>query len=343
MPLCKEKAKGLTTEETPKLLEKVSDQLYDLLDQVSELRQKMMNKDKILVENGDDSQTIKLKLGKRKIDVAFENEEKLAGKLNPFRDAVLAKWSKKVQTASGVNALNASKFSIQNTNAQMLVANQLADMNRLIKRTRINRTEAKVLGEDGPKETYSSKLEELEEIEDDGTSETKKKIIELRKEKQRLQKLEKKKKFQKHILTEVNDANTDTALQERIEIFDDTDFYKALLKELVDRRLADSNAASSVKWTMAKSEKNVEGRSKKLDRSSKDKKLKFTVQEKIQNFDAPRNTIKWSDEQIDELFSGLFGMKIEVNEDEREKDDSDSEEEEEDDNYIVNDGLKLFG
>ena len=220
---------------------------------------------------------------KRTFEDAIDNATQLESKLTPYRDAVLTKWSRKVQAASGASALNQSKFSIQNQNAQLQVRTNLADMDRLVKRTRINRSNYVVLGEE--KET-SDKEESKEKA-----------------------------NYKKNKV----DAN----LQERTEIFDDTDFYRILLKDLVDRRMADAGNSEGVKWTV------VKPKIKKVvdTKASKGRKLRYHVQEKILNFDAPRQFIQWNDDQIDELFAGLFGQKIEVDEIEEEEKKEDEGEE----------------
>lgn len=307
--------------------------LFELLDDIATIRENMLIKDSIISESD-----VSIKSGKRDLQTAFGNEQALSKKLKPYSDAVLTKWSKKVQAASGVSALNASKFSIKNTNAQVQVASHLADMDRLINRTRINRSQAKILGEGDAEAEGDEEGKEEDDEELDEKERIKRRIAEQKKQKKLKQQqilLQKQKKQQE----DEPAASTDLELKEREEIYDDTDFYRALLKDLVDRRMADSSVASSVKWTITKSNANGKD-TKSEDKFSKDRKLKYTVQEKIQNFDAPRNTIRWSDEQIDELFSGLFGQKIEVNENEAE---DESEEEQGEDDYIVNDGLKIFG
>ena len=274
MPLSKEKAEQFKDESTDSKIKNLKSSLYDLLDQLTTVRLDMMKTDGLDVSN--------IKVGKKRtLEAAMANANRLEDTLTPYRDAVLTKWSRKIQAASGASALNQSKFSIQNQNAKLQVTTNLADMDRLVKRTRINRSNYVVLGEEE-------------------------------------QKSDKK--------------NVDSNLQERIEIFDDTDFYRLLLKDLVDRRMADAGTSTGMKWTVVKPKvkKNVD------TKASKGRKLRYHVQEKIQNFDAPRQFVSWSDDQIDELFAGLFGQKVEVNEEEEIEKEAEEE-------IIVNDGLKIFG
>ncbi len=49
---------------------------------------------------------------------------------------------------------------------------------------------------------------------------------------------------------------------------------------------------------------------KQIDtRASKGRKIRYQVQEKIQNFMAPQPVGKWHEEMAEELFASLFGRK----------------------------------
>lgn len=111
----------------------------------------------------------------------------------------------------------------------------------------------------------------------------------------------------RNIVERVADDN----LRAGSDVYDDTDFYQILLKDLVDKNMAESDVATSalggIKWTVSKQ------KVKKPDldtKASKGRKLRYHVQEKIQNFMAPEPQATWNDDQIDDLFSGLFGQQI---------------------------------
>lgn len=93
-------------------------------------------------------------------------------------------------------------------------------------------------------------------------------------------------------------APTCTATEDA-EIFDDTDFYQLLLKALVDQRMVDSGVAGSgaVRWTTAMRD----AKKKKVvdTKASKGRKLRYQVQEKIQNFMAPMDNNGWHEQQIE--------------------------------------------
>lgn len=109
-------------------------------------------------------------------------------------------------------------------------------------------------------------------------------------------------------------------------IYDDADFYGLMLKELLEQRSADLNANGTAEfvvqapWQVAR-----EAKTKKVvdTKASKGRRLRYTVQEKLQNFMAPEERGEWGDRQRDELFSSLFGQRLGLGE----NDDVESEEE----------------
>ncbi|KAF2993007.1 rRNA-processing protein bfr2 [Curvularia kusanoi] len=101
-------------------------------------------------------------------------------------------------------------------------------------------------------------------------------------------------------------------------IYDDADFYGLLLKELLEQRSADVNANGTSEfvvqapWQVAR-----EAKTKKVvdTKASKGRRLRYTVQEKLQNFMAPEDRGEWEERQRDELFGSLFGKRLRLGED----------------------------
>ena len=88
------------------------------------------------------------------------------------------------------------------------------------------------------------------------------------------------------------------------DVFDDSDFYSHLLRELIERRGAANGAGadSSVPLYGGKKKRTVD------TRASKGRRLRYDVNEKIQNFMPPiHSALRWTNEQIDRLFSQLAG------------------------------------
>ncbi|KAG5647890.1 hypothetical protein DXG03_007814 [Asterophora parasitica] len=92
-------------------------------------------------------------------------------------------------------------------------------------------------------------------------------------------------------------------------IFDDTDFYQQLLRDIIDARGNASGGADD--WLVAQKQRKAK---KKVDtKASKGRKLRYETHEKLQNFMVPVPTIGgWHEEQIDELFASLLGKGFEV-------------------------------
>ncbi|PVG02092.1 TRAUB-domain-containing protein [Serendipita vermifera] len=91
--------------------------------------------------------------------------------------------------------------------------------------------------------------------------------------------------------------------EEENELFDDTDFYQQLLRDVIDGKANADYGEGDIFSKPKKIKKQVD------TRASKGRKLRYEVHEKIQNFMVPVPTIVdgWHEEKIDELFSSLLG------------------------------------
>ncbi|ORY04942.1 apoptosis-antagonizing transcription factor [Clohesyomyces aquaticus] len=124
-------------------------------------------------------------------------------------------------------------------------------------------------------------------------------------------------------------------------IYDDADFYGLLLKELLEQRSNDLSTANGAEfvvqapWQVAR-----EAKTKKIvdTKASKGRKLRYTVQEKLQNFMAPEERGTWGERQRDELFASLFGRRVGLGE----EDEGDEEEADDDIVDAAEEGLMLF-
>ncbi|KAG5369211.1 Protein BFR2 [Yarrowia sp. C11] len=281
LPISEVKAEELG-EDNSSTIQDTKAKLSDFISQIAKMRYNMAVQDKVF--GADD---VKLST-KRTFEATLDNMEKLDSEFKTYETSVLTKWSQKVQASSAASALNSSKFKALNQSSANQVAATLADMDRLVKRTRMNRSNVVILGE-----------EQMGAIQN--------------------------------------------AEGENYYVFDDSDFYRNLLKDLIDRRMVDSGSQSSsgVKtWTATKA------KTKKVvdTRASKGRKLRYHVQDKVQNFAAPRPVFTWEDDQIDELFAGLLGQRVNFNEDDDGEDKKDDEEDNEEDKLVIpDDGLRIFG
>ncbi|KAG7846775.1 hypothetical protein KL941_002568 [Ogataea angusta] len=245
-----------------KEVEKVQEKVFELLEKTINVRRKLYAKDKIEPPAASTK--------KRSLVSLYEETSEFDSVLEPFKKNVLVKWFAKVQAASGSSALQSGKFQTINQDAYSQVQSNLQDMERLVKRTKLNRRGVTPLGMEKDQEPI---------------------------------------------------------------LFDDDDFYRVLLNDMVDKKISDKAASSAAIVTMSSNRIH-----KNYDRkATKGRKLKYTVQEPLQQFEVPkRSEWAWNDDQIDEFFASLLGRKIDMGEEAEELEPEEGE-------AILKSDLKLFG
>ncbi|KAL8994375.1 MAG: hypothetical protein Q9169_005639 [Polycauliona sp. 2 TL-2023] len=126
-------------------------------------------------------------------------------------------------------------------------------------------------------------------------------------------------------------------------IYDDADFYSLLLRDLLEQRSSDPHPSTLPLPGVGSA--NIPGikdpalriHKKQVDtKASKGRKIRYTVQEKVQNFMAPDDRGRWGEKQRDELFRGLLGMKVPRRDDVSMSEDGSEEE------GRAEEGLRLF-
>lgn len=93
------------------------------------------------------------------------------------------------------------------------------------------------------------------------------------------------------------------------EVFDDTDFYQQLLRDVIEARGGANGEEGEQEWVRRQKARKAK-RKKTVDtKASKGRKLRYEVHEKLQNFMVPIPVSRgaWHEEQIDELFASLLG------------------------------------
>ena len=311
------------SDESAELLKDTKGQLYELLKSLFKLRSQLDNNNQSNNNNSNNKAT-DIKAPKKRTFLEYAKTTANADKkLQADRSSILNKWSMKVQNSSGGTAINANKFKAINQSFEQQVQNNLSDMERLVKRTRLNRRQIMPIG-------YTPSLD-LETSQSNGTR---------------------------------PDANLDddsiipeeplrkkSQGQEIPYIFDDEDFYRVLLNDLVDRKVQTADPTSNI--TIVRSAQRANKLLNNVDtKASKGRKLRFHVQEQIANFETSTGGWKWNDDQIDEFFASLLGQKVNMKEDEddEEDDEENGESKDEDANdgseeiSLANgDGIRLFG
>ena len=133
------------------------------------------------------------------------------------------------------------------------------------------------------------------------------------------------------------------------EVFDDSDFYSALLKELIERRSGVIPSGEGATAAMMLSGLNGKKKKANVDtRASKGRKLRYEVNDKIVNFMPPiRDRIRWGEDQIDRLFRQLATSSMGVVRDADAADELEDEADENADEQVADEadlaGLRIFG
>lgn len=300
-------------DKSKQLLKKARTLVQKVANQCVELRCKFQNIEKInQQEHKHDS------LKKRKLDVIDKESQLLDQELKQYSSAVLNKWSLKISSSSGKAALNSSKFKALNQPADIQVKNHLADLPRLLKRTRLNRNNIVPIG--FAQDYEAGKLSLLSV--DDGYSENNENRDIPRK------------------YDSCKNNNQSIGFLESPYLFDDEDFYRVLLNDLVDKKISNVQQGNGMQIAIiSRSQNKIK---KNTDtKASKARKLNYSVQEPLANYETPvSGGFKWSDEQIDELFVGLLGQKVNFNENTSE---GKSDKIHEQIDSTKNDGIRIFG
>lgn len=303
--------------DTSTLLNKVLSQIINLRNDFQNIDNINQNKDKVITSSNN----------KRSFETLINDTDKLDNDLKIYRNAVLQKWSTKIQSASGKSALQSNKFKAINQSADIQVENQLTDLSRSIKRTRLNRKNIIPLGfnDDLKNSRLDSHIQSSDFItnandDDDLNNPDLPKNYDPRRK---------------------DNQSIDTS--ENPYIFDDEDFYRVLLNDLVDKKITNSQNNNNNMNNVTLSSRSNDKIKKNIDtKASKGRKLNYSIQEPIAHYEAPvTNHYKWNDEQIDEFFASLLGQKINFDENESTiESDNDNNAEIE---AIKNDDIQIFG
>ena len=99
--------------------------------------------------------------------------------------------------------------------------------------------------------------------------------------------------------------------EEDPEVFDDSDFYHTLLRDLIDRKTGGGGAEGDEGRQWLKVQRLRSKMKKKVDtRASKGRKVRYDIHSKLVNFMAPVPAVnQWQDSAKNELFSSLFGVR----------------------------------
>ena len=207
----------------------------------------------------------------------------------PTRRTTLMKWSQRVHLASSLPTHNKLTNTSTHQPLTSILDTQLSSPNaeRLIKRTQIPRSCAPLQQQQQQQQTQTHSKNNNHN------------------------------NNKQHIPAADSDPQ-----QEDPSIYDDSDLYTLLLRDLLDQRMATSSSSSTaanpltsplpIPTTITTATARLLARSTRprVDtKASKGRKLRYTVHEKLQNFMAPEDRGTWGQRQADELFAGLLGRR----------------------------------
>ncbi|CAF4808821.1 unnamed protein product [Pieris macdunnoughi] len=99
-----------------------------------------------------------------------------------------------------------------------------------------------------------------------------------------------------------------------MEIFDDSDFYHQLLRELIECKSADITDPVQLSRQWISLQQMRSKMKRKVDtKATKGRKIKYVVHNPLVSYMASEKGTKWNDESTNELYSSLFGKLFEHN------------------------------
>jgi protein AATF/BFR2 len=102
--------------------------------------------------------------------------------------------------------------------------------------------------------------------------------------------------------------DADSNLEHSDELFDDTDFYQQLLRELISSRTSQTDDLNDASQFASLRHLAQSNKKKPVDnKASKGRKLRYNVHEKLLNFMAPVPAGTWHDEMTAELYTSFLG------------------------------------
>ncbi|PNS15109.1 Protein bfr2 [Sphaceloma murrayae] len=236
----------------------------------------------------------------------YVQEQDIASQRN--RDSVLEKWYAKTHVAEAAAQSRGKSNGTVGSSVKDILANQLSDSSRLLKRARTPRSCA-------PYQLQKLTAKKPQSTQPDAPMED-------------------------DIQMRPRDVGDET-------VYDDADFYSVLLTTLLEQKSSFTPGTATKQSGLPDDLRNLNGyqirreaKTKKVvdTKASKGRKLRYTVHEKLMNFCAPEDRGVWGERQVDELFSSLLGRRVEL--------ESESEDEAQTDGWaVVDEGEKtlLFG
>lgn len=222
-------------------------------------------------DEGEEQKKEKHKTSKRSIKEYAKFLGEQHEKYKIYRNATIQKWNDK--TRISVGKLSSRNFSSFEQSTLKQIEQVLSNRQRLIQRTQLKRSSYNILGQELIRES-DKQIEESNPSADTND------------------------------LKDSHEQNKEY----NSEIFDDTDFYHQLLRDLIEKKSSDVTDPIQLGRQWLKLQKLRSKMKRKIDtRATKGRKIRYVVHPKLVNFMAPEDKSVWTEEAKTELFSSLFG------------------------------------
>jgi protein AATF/BFR2 len=190
-----------------------------------------------------------------------------------YRNATIQKWNDKTRVLAG--KLSSRNFSTFEQSTLKQIEQILSNRQRLIQRSQLKRSSYNILGQ--------------ELIPQQQQQESTQVII---------------------ACTNADNlkADQDQSKEYNTEIYDDTDYYHQLLRELIERKSSDVTDPVQLGRQLLELQKLRSKMKRKIDtRATKGRKIRYVVHSKLVNFMAPVSQSVYTEEAKTELYNSLFG------------------------------------
>ncbi|KDR15251.1 protein AATF [Zootermopsis nevadensis] len=189
-----------------------------------------------------------------------------------YRNANIQKWNDKTRVLAG--KLSSRNFSTFEQSTLKQIEQILNNRQRLIQRSQLKRSSYGILGQELiPQQQQENSEEPI-------------------------------------VSTTADNLKTerDQSKEYSTEIYDDTDFYHQLLRELIERKSSDVTDPVQLGRQWLELQKLRSKMKRKIDtRATKGRKIRYAVHSKLINFMAPVSQNLYSEEAKTELYNSLFG------------------------------------
>ncbi|XP_063702675.1 protein Aatf [Culicoides brevitarsis] len=273
-----------SNEEFSEAISSTTDRLLTLLDKNRELQRTLVKQfpesKEISTEKASRKRKLKpndtLEAKRAHLDSLWDDINQFTTNYTPYRNSVIQKWHDRTKIAANVKSLK----NMESQSIVQKIDNILLNRNELIRKTQIYRGGYEIVGHplEQPSIDVAAQNSEIP-ADDEATTQNDPFGIPVKK-----------------------DTNVYVS-----EIYDDSDFYHQLLRELIEFKTSTSSNPQELEQKYQELHQLRNKMKKTVDtRASKGRKIRYVVHNKLVNFMAPVASDSWTEEAKTELYNSLF-------------------------------------